>query len=86
MLASDVDCIFSKSSAPENYHLFTPLLPSATVGTVETRSLVEPLRKIIAKVKGHYLQGYAVDVDLGSRLVEVSPLEAGKEPFYVRKC
>ncbi|CEQ40455.1 SPOSA6832_02052 [Sporobolomyces salmonicolor] len=30
---------------------------SATVGTVEVRSLVEPLRKIIARVSGHFLQG-----------------------------
>lgn len=69
--------------APENYNLFTPLLPSATVGTVETRTLVEPIRKIIARVKGHYLQGYAVDIDLKSRLVEVKPTVENQEPFYV---
>ncbi|KAG0140668.1 hypothetical protein CROQUDRAFT_664901 [Cronartium quercuum f. sp. fusiforme G11] len=69
--------------APENYNLFTPLLPSATVGTVETRSLVEPLRKIIARVRGHYLQGYAVDLDLSNRLIEVQPTDASREPFYV---
>ncbi|KAH9811047.1 hypothetical protein DFH28DRAFT_1033239 [Melampsora americana] len=69
--------------APENYNLFTPLLPSATVGTVETRTLVEPIRKIIARIKGHYLQGYAVDVDLKSRLVEVKPTVENQESFYV---
>ncbi|KNZ53903.1 NADH dehydrogenase [Puccinia sorghi] len=68
--------------APENYNLFTPLLPSATVGTVETRSLIEPLRKLVARVKGHYLQAYAVDVDFGERLVEVKGREKDDEPFY----
>lgn len=35
--------------SPRNYFMFTPLLPSVTVGTVEARSIVEPIRKIVAK-------------------------------------
>jgi len=35
--------------SPRNYFLFTPLLPSVTVGTVESRSIVEPVRKLIYK-------------------------------------
>lgn len=35
--------------SPSNYFLFTPFLPSVTVGTVEGRSTVEPIRKIIEK-------------------------------------
>ena len=31
--------------SPVNYFLFTPMLPSATVGTLELRSLVEPVRR-----------------------------------------
>jgi len=68
--------------APDNYALFTPLLPSATVGTVEPRSLIEPLRKILARVKGHYLQASAVDIDMTERLIEVKGLN-GDENFYV---
>jgi NADH:ubiquinone reductase (non-electrogenic) len=30
--------------SPRNYFLFTPLLPSCTVGTLETRSIIEPIR------------------------------------------
>lgn len=30
--------------SPKNYFLFTPLLPSTTVGTVEPRSIMEPIR------------------------------------------
>lgn len=55
---------------------------SATVGTVELRSLVEPLRKIIARVSGHYLQAKAVDVDFSERLLEVQGAE-GTESFYL---
>lgn len=37
--------------SPRNYFAFTPLLPSVTCGTVEARSIVEPIRNIIKKVK-----------------------------------
>ncbi|KAG1365410.1 external alternative NAD(P)H-ubiquinone oxidoreductase B3, mitochondrial [Cocos nucifera] len=38
--------------SPRNYFAFTPLLPSITCGTVEPRSIVEPIRKIIKKKGG----------------------------------
>lgn len=37
--------------SPRNYFAFTPLLPSVTCGTVEARSIVEPIRNIVRKVK-----------------------------------
>lgn len=37
--------------SPRNYFAFTPLLPSVTCGTVEARSIVEPVRNIIKKVR-----------------------------------
>jgi hypothetical protein len=36
--------------SPRNYFAFTPLLPSVTVGTVEARSIVEPIRNMVKKV------------------------------------
>ena len=36
--------------SPRNYFAFTPLLPSVTVGTVEARSIVEPVRSIANSV------------------------------------
>ena len=36
--------------SPRNYFAFTPLLPSVTCGTVEARSIVEPIRNIVRKV------------------------------------
>jgi hypothetical protein len=44
---------------------------AAAVGTVQVRSLVEPLRKLVARVRGHYVQGYAVDLVMGENLLEV---------------
>ncbi|XP_077220270.1 external alternative NAD(P)H-ubiquinone oxidoreductase B1, mitochondrial-like [Tasmannia lanceolata] len=38
--------------SPRNYFAFTPLLPSVTCGTVESRSIVEPIRNIIKKKSG----------------------------------
>lgn len=38
--------------SPRNYFLYTPLLPAVATGTVEERSIVEPIRRIMAgKVK-----------------------------------
>jgi NADH:ubiquinone reductase (H+-translocating) len=71
--------------SPVNYFLFTPMLPSATVGTLELRSLVEPIRRIVGKVKGHFLKASAEDVDFSEKLVEVSQtLPSGeKRHFYL---
>ena len=71
--------------SPSNHFLFTPMLPSATVGTLELRSLVEPVRGIVARVKGHFFKGVAQDVDFSNRLVEVSATDGvGKEQrFYL---
>jgi NADH:ubiquinone reductase (H+-translocating) len=84
-----------KSLKPEEYHitvispsnqfLFTPMLPSATVGTLELRSLVEPVRKIVNNAHGHFLKALAVDVCFEERLVEVEAIDSsgGKTAFYI---
>lgn len=71
--------------SPSNHFTFTPMLPSATVGTLELRSLVEPVRRIISRVKGHFLKAMAEDIDFSSKLVEVSTVTADgkKEHFYL---
>ncbi|KAF2834432.1 hypothetical protein M501DRAFT_944208 [Patellaria atrata CBS 101060] len=71
--------------SPSNAFLFTPMLPSATVGTLELRSLVEPVRRIIARVRGQFLNAKAEDIDFSSKLVEVSSIgsDGVKEHFYL---
>ena len=71
--------------SPSNYFLFTPMLPSGTVGTLELRSLVEPVRRIVSRLKGHFLKGSAVDVDFSEKLVEIAATSPTGEisSFYV---
>ncbi|SPO03208.1 probable NADH dehydrogenase (ubiquinone), 64 kD subunit, mitochondrial [Cephalotrichum gorgonifer] len=71
--------------SPTNYFLFTPMLPSATVGTLDLRSLVEPIRRILTRTRGNYVRAKAEDVDFEHKLVEVSQVDgSGKEVrFYV---
>ena len=71
--------------SPANHFLFTPMLPSATVGTLEFRSLVEPVRRIVARIHGHFLKAEAEDVEFSEQLVEVSQIAANgeKQHFYI---
>ncbi|EFW99260.1 NADH-ubiquinone oxidoreductase [Grosmannia clavigera kw1407] len=71
--------------SPTNYFLFTPMLPSATVGTLELKSLVEPIRRILQSVHGHFMRARAQDVLFSHKLVEVIQADAnGRESrFYV---
>jgi NADH:ubiquinone reductase (non-electrogenic) len=47
--------------SPRNHFLFTPLLPSTTVGTLEFRSIIEPIRRAVPGI--HYVQARCTDVD-----------------------
>ena len=71
--------------SPDNYFLFTPMLPSATVGTLEFRSLAEPVRRIVNKARGHFLRGSAVDVEFSEKLVEIASKDAdgNEQHFYL---
>lgn len=46
--------------SPRNHFLFTPLLPSTTVGTIEFRSIIEPIRNLQNIV---YHQAYCKNID-----------------------
>ncbi|WPK25380.1 hypothetical protein PUMCH_002692 [Australozyma saopauloensis] len=51
--------------SPRNYFLFTPLLPSCPTGTVELRSIIEPVRAITRKCSAEviYLEAEATEID-----------------------
>lgn len=58
--------------SPANYFLFTPLLPSVTVGTVEIRSVVEPIRNLIHKKHKNtvsFYEGECIDVDVENQII-----------------
>ncbi|EOX99315.1 FAD/NAD(P)-binding domain - like 6 [Theobroma cacao] len=75
--------------SPRNYFAFTPLLPSVTSGTVEARSVVEPIRNIVKK------RGYQIDfkeaeclkIDASKKILHCKSAQAtnlgGKEEFTV---
>lgn len=58
---------------------------AAAVGTVQARSLVEPLRKIISRLEGHFILGKAQDLVMSERLleVEIAAEDGGRESIYV---
>ncbi|CAB9525874.1 Internal alternative NAD(P)H-ubiquinone oxidoreductase A1, mitochondrial [Seminavis robusta] len=53
--------------SPRNYFLFTPMLAGASVGTVEYRSITEPVREINRKV--NYLEATATEIDPKTKVV-----------------
>ncbi|XP_072988113.1 external alternative NAD(P)H-ubiquinone oxidoreductase B3, mitochondrial-like [Typha latifolia] len=57
--------------SPRNYFAFTPLLPSVTCGTVEPRSIVEPIRNIMKKKDGmiKFWEAECYKIDPASRKV-----------------
>ncbi|HMB53257.1 MAG TPA: FAD-dependent oxidoreductase, partial [Thermoanaerobaculia bacterium] len=66
--------------SPRNHFLFYPLLASATVGTVEFRSIVEAVPRRLAHVR--LLQASAEAVDLAARRV-VCKAAVGEDRFEV---
>jgi NADH:ubiquinone reductase (non-electrogenic) len=57
--------------SPRNYFLFTPLLPSVTVGTLEPRSIIQPTRYITRhkKRKVAVYEAEAQEVDPAKKTV-----------------
>ncbi|XP_022762492.1 external alternative NAD(P)H-ubiquinone oxidoreductase B4, mitochondrial-like isoform X1 [Durio zibethinus] len=75
--------------SPRNYFAFTPLLPSVTNGTVEARSIVEPIRNILSKrpyqIDFKEAECFKIDASnktLHCRSAQVTNL-GGKEEFTV---
>ncbi|PWA73161.1 NAD(P)H dehydrogenase B4 [Artemisia annua] len=75
--------------SPSNYFAFTPLLPSVTVGTVEARSVVEPIRNIVKKkdIKVLFKEAECYKIDTVNQKVHCKSIQntnaEGKEEFTV---
>jgi NADH dehydrogenase FAD-containing subunit len=52
--------------SPRNHFVFTPLLPSTTVGTLEFRAIIEPIRTVNNK----FYQAYCKEIQEGKILCE----------------
>ena len=60
--------------SPRNYFLFTPLLPSCTTGTVEHRSIMEPIRTILRHKKAavKFYEAEASSIDPERKVVRIA--------------
>lgn len=56
--------------SPRNHFLFTPLLASTTVGTLEFRSIIEPVRNAGFRDEHHFHLSYASGLDVERQVVE----------------
>ena len=66
--------------SPRNYFLFSPLLPSVTVGTLEARSIIQPTRFITRhkKRKVAVYEAEATDVDPIGKTVTIEGESLGR--------
>ena len=55
--------------SPRNHFLFTPLLASTTVGTLEFRSIIEPVRNTKFRDDHHFQLAKAVKLHVGKHVV-----------------
>ncbi|KAJ1567401.1 NADH:ubiquinone oxidoreductase [Cladochytrium tenue] len=67
--------------SPRSYFLFTPLLPSCTVGTIELRSLMQPIR-YLTRFKSRevlFVEGNCTDIDpVGKTITVEGPVSVQK--------
>ena len=76
MKVADTDVLDVIVVSPRNYFLFTPMLPSACVGTVEFRSLVETVK--VSNPLVQYVEAEVVAID---RARKVLTCVAPKDPY-----
>lgn len=66
--------------SPRNYFVFTPMLAAASVGTVDVRSITEPIRMANPCVK--YVSGEVIEVVPGEKKVFAAGRYVGAVPFF----
>ncbi|OWB57457.1 hypothetical protein B5S28_g3402 [[Candida] boidinii] len=59
--------------SPRNYFLFTPLLPSVPTGTVDAKSIIDPVRTVARQTPGEveYLEAVATDINPETKTIVV---------------
>jgi len=65
--------------SPRNHFLFTPLLPSTTVGTIEFRSIIEPIRTARKGIRFH--QAWCEHIDFDRQRIECRGAFKGSDFF-----
>ncbi|CAK9023004.1 unnamed protein product [Durusdinium trenchii] len=52
--------------SPRNFFLYTPLLPASTMGSIEERSIVTPIRRVL-KDKADFLEAKCEEIDVRNK-------------------
>lgn len=60
--------------SPRNYFLMTPLLPAVSVGTIETRTVIESIRSLIGP-RVQYMEAHCVNVDVKGKVITCNSTE-----------
>ncbi|MFI5211853.1 MAG: FAD-dependent oxidoreductase [Ignavibacteria bacterium] len=72
----DADLYDIKIVSPRNHFLFTCLLPSTTVGTIEFRSIIEPIRNV---KYAQYIQAYCTSIDKTAGKINCTDADTKKD-------
>ncbi len=70
--------------SPENFLLFSPLLPEAASGTLEPRHAVVPLREMLTSTS--LMIGEVTDIDVGARTATVVSVNGDRETIRFREA
>jgi len=68
--------------SPRNHFLFSPLLPSTTVGTIEFRSIIEPIRTLMNRGNISFYQGTCTSIDADTQTITGEGV-FDQEPFLL---
>ncbi|KAL7472819.1 hypothetical protein ACHAXS_013184 [Conticribra weissflogii] len=71
--------------SPVNHFVFTPMLASASVGTVEYRSMTEPIR-VTNPYIDNFVEGRAIGIDVKGKKVQVRLSDLGTGKFNEFCC
>lgn len=69
--------------SPRNYFVFTPMLAGASVGTVEFRSITEPIRSI--NPTAQFLEATATNVNLENKVVTCESVVCGGNSCEIKE-
>lgn len=70
MLRGNLNSYHVSVVSPRNHFLFTPLLPSVSVGTIEPRSITEPTRMAAHLEEFHYYLAECTSVDHANQVIK----------------
>lgn len=74
--------------SPRNYFLFTPLLPATTTGTIDSRTITEPIRNLIMgrDPRITYYEASCTEIDVKSKVIkceDISPFKSASPVFTI---